>query len=108
MPSQATWSPAAAAGDQVAWDGIVERYHRLVWAVVRSYRLSSSDAADVTQITWLRLVEHGAQATQQSLVLGVHSDHPCSVSTARNRSRHRPRVGPMLPTGMPSALEISS
>ncbi len=49
---------AAAAGDQVAWDGVVERYHRLVWAVVRSYRLSSSDAADVTQITWLRLVEH--------------------------------------------------
>jgi len=49
---------AAAAGDQVAWDGIVERYHRLVWAVVRSYRLSASDAADVTQITWLRLVEH--------------------------------------------------
>ena len=49
---------AAAAGDQVAWDGIVERYHRLVWAVVRSYRLSATDAADVTQITWLRLVEH--------------------------------------------------
>lgn len=49
---------AAAAGDQVAWDGIVERYHRLVWAVVRSYRLSPSDAADVTQVTWLRLVEH--------------------------------------------------
>ena len=49
---------AAAAGDQTAWDEIVQRYHRLVWAVARSYRLSPSDAADVTQITWLRLVEH--------------------------------------------------
>ncbi len=49
---------AAAAGDQTAWDGLVDRYHRLVWAVVRSYRLDAADAADVTQITWLRLVEH--------------------------------------------------
>lgn len=52
---------AAAAGDQEAWDALVERYHRLVWAVVRSYRLSPSDAADVTQVTWLRLVEHLGQ-----------------------------------------------
>ena len=49
---------AAASGDQRAWDGLVERYHRLVWAVVRTYRLSPADAADVTQITWLKLVEH--------------------------------------------------
>ena len=49
---------AAAGGDQRAWDGLVERYHRLVWAVVRTYRLSPADAADVTQITWQRLVEH--------------------------------------------------
>lgn len=49
---------AAAGGDQRAWDGLVERYHRLVWAVVRTYRLNEADAADVTQITWLRLVEH--------------------------------------------------
>lgn len=49
---------AAAGGDQGAWDGLVERYHRLVWAVIRSYRLDAADAADVSQTTWLRLVEH--------------------------------------------------
>ena len=49
---------AAADGDQRAWDSLVGRYHRLVWAVVRTYRLSPADAADVTQITWLKLVEH--------------------------------------------------
>ncbi len=41
---------AAAAGDQGAWDTLVERYTALLW--------SMADAADVVQTTWLRLVEH--------------------------------------------------
>lgn len=49
---------AAAGGDRRAWDGLVERYSGLVWAVARSHRLSHADAADVYQATWLRLVEH--------------------------------------------------
>jgi RNA polymerase sigma factor (sigma-70 family) len=48
----------AAAGSQAAWDGLVDRYNRLVWAVARSFRLGEPDAADVVQTTWLRLVEH--------------------------------------------------
>jgi RNA polymerase sigma factor (sigma-70 family) len=49
---------AAAAGDQAAWDELVERYGRLVWATTRAYRLSQAAAADVSQTTWLRLVEN--------------------------------------------------
>jgi RNA polymerase sigma factor (sigma-70 family) len=49
---------AASAGDQRAWDALVERYTSLLWSVVRSYRLPAPDAADVVQTTWLRLVEH--------------------------------------------------
>lgn len=48
----------AADGDQAAWDALVERYTNLVWSVARSYRLSSADAGDVVQTTWLRLVEN--------------------------------------------------
>ena len=48
---------AANCGDTAAWDELVERYSRLVWAVARSFRLSATDAADVSQTTWLRLVE---------------------------------------------------
>ncbi len=48
----------AAAGSQQAWDGLVARYNRLVWAVARSFRLAEPDAADVVQTTWLRLVEN--------------------------------------------------
>jgi len=49
---------AAAAGDQRAWEQLVEEFSGLVWAVTRAHRLSRSDAADVAQTTWLRLVEH--------------------------------------------------
>ena len=49
---------AAARGDQRAWNEIVERFQRLVWATARAHRLSSADAADVAQTTWLRLVEN--------------------------------------------------
>ena len=49
---------AAAQGDQRAWNSIVDRYQNLLWSIVRGYRLSDSDAQDVIQTTWLRLVEH--------------------------------------------------
>jgi len=49
---------AAADGDQVAWDSLVTRYAGLVWSIARSHRLGPSDAADVSQTVWLRLVEH--------------------------------------------------
>jgi RNA polymerase sigma factor (sigma-70 family) len=49
---------AAAAGDQGAWDALVQRHTGLLWSIARSYRLGNADAADVVQTTWLRLVEH--------------------------------------------------
>ncbi|GAA0493266.1 RNA polymerase sigma factor [Paractinoplanes deccanensis] len=52
---------AAAAGDKRAWSDIVQRYAGLVWSVARGFRLSASDAADVSQLTWLRLVENLAK-----------------------------------------------
>src|ERR1700736_5759838 len=54
----AGWLKAAAAGDATAWDALVGRYSNLVWAVARGHRLNAADAADVSQTTWLRLVEH--------------------------------------------------
>ncbi len=49
---------AAVAGDAAAWNAIVDRFAGLVWAIARRHRLSAADAADVSQTTWLRLVEH--------------------------------------------------
>jgi RNA polymerase sigma factor (sigma-70 family) len=49
---------AAARGDEASWQRIVERYSSLLWAVTRTHRLNGSDADDVVQTTWLRLIEH--------------------------------------------------
>jgi RNA polymerase sigma factor (sigma-70 family) len=49
---------AAARGDRDAWDAIVTEYAGLVWAVARSLRLDAADAADISQVTWLRLLEN--------------------------------------------------
>ncbi len=48
----------AAAGDQRAWDAIVERYSGLVWSIARACGLRPADAAEVSQTTWLRLVQN--------------------------------------------------
>lgn len=47
----------AAAGDQRAWDELVERYAGLLWSITRCHGLPDAEAADVHQTTWLRLVE---------------------------------------------------
>lgn len=49
---------AAAAGDRTAWDAIVDRYIRLVWSVVRGFRLDDAACHDVVQTVWLRLLEN--------------------------------------------------
>jgi RNA polymerase sigma factor (sigma-70 family) len=48
----------AAAGDRWAWERLVDQYARLIWAMTRDFKLAESDAADVAQVTWLRLLEH--------------------------------------------------
>jgi RNA polymerase sigma factor (sigma-70 family) len=57
-PSLEALIRAANGGDGAAWEAIVDRFAGLVWATTRAYRLSPTDAADVTQTTWLRLVEN--------------------------------------------------
>jgi RNA polymerase sigma factor (sigma-70 family) len=44
------------AGDATAWERLVRRHERLVFAVARSYRLADSDLADVFQEVFAALV----------------------------------------------------
>jgi RNA polymerase sigma factor (sigma-70 family) len=48
---------SALAGDAASWNRLVERYTPVVLSVVRRFRLQGSDADDVVQVVWLRLVE---------------------------------------------------
>lgn len=48
----------AAGGDSRAWQSLVDQYGRLIWSITRDFKLVESDAADVFQTTWMRLIEH--------------------------------------------------
>ena len=56
-PAAAALCTRAAAGDQGAWDEIVERYAPMVWSICTRFRLSDRDLEDVAQNVWLLLVE---------------------------------------------------
>lgn len=49
---------AAVGGEPLAWPKLVRRFTGLVLAISTSYGLNEADAADVSQVVWLRLFEH--------------------------------------------------
>jgi RNA polymerase sigma factor (sigma-70 family) len=48
----------AAAGNQRAWERLVDRYSRLIATITGQFGLTGDDAADIAQTTWLRLAGH--------------------------------------------------
>ena len=58
IPDIAGLVRGAAAGDRWAWERLIDQYARLIWAITAEFKLVESDAADVAQTTWLRLLEH--------------------------------------------------
>src|ERR1700722_15469232 len=48
----------AADGDMTAWNRLIDQFQRLIWSITVTFKLTESDAADVVQTTWLRLLEH--------------------------------------------------
>ena len=49
---------------------LVARYGGMVWAVARAHRLCDADAADASQATWLKLLEHIGEIKEPSAVGG--------------------------------------
>lgn len=60
----------ARTGDQQAWDALVEQYAPLVWSICRRYRLNVTDAQDVGQTVWLRLVDHLSNLRDSAALAG--------------------------------------
>jgi RNA polymerase sigma factor (sigma-70 family) len=48
----------ARAGSSEAWQSLIQRFGGLVAAIARRCRLNDADVAEVSQTTWLRLVEN--------------------------------------------------
>jgi RNA polymerase sigma factor (sigma-70 family) len=61
---------AGAAGDPVAVGRLVARFDRVLRGVTRAYRLSSWDADDVIQSTWLQFMQHGRELREPAAVSG--------------------------------------
>jgi RNA polymerase sigma factor (sigma-70 family) len=78
----------ATEGDRRAWERLVDQYARLVWAITRDFKLVESDAADVFQATWLRLLEHIHRLEYPARVgswLAVTARHECLRSIAARK-----------------------
>jgi hypothetical protein len=56
-PMVVTLVTRAAAGDENAWNEIVDRYSPLIWAICVRHRLSREESSDVNQTVWLLLIE---------------------------------------------------
>jgi len=66
--------------DEEAWNELVRRFAGLVAFVIRHYRLSPSDTQDVSQLVWLRLVEHLGQIREPAALpgwLATTTRHEC-------------------------------
>jgi RNA polymerase sigma factor (sigma-70 family) len=84
---------AAGAGDQGAWNDLVERYAPLVWSICRRYELSRHDAEDVGQTVWLLLVEQLPRLREPAALpgwLAATTAHEClRVVKAARKLEHR-------------------
>lgn len=56
-PTDADLLERCRAGDAKAWDVLVDRYERLIFAVASRNGLTRDDAADVTQTTFVALID---------------------------------------------------
>ena len=69
-PAAAALPARAAAGDQGAWDEIVERYAPMVWSICTRFPLSDRDLEDVAQNVWLQLVEQLGKPPEPAALVG--------------------------------------
>lgn len=80
----------AAADDETAWNALVVRFGGLVWSICRAHGLDRTEAADVSQTVWLRLVDNLARIRQPERVgawIAATTRHECMrVSQLRRRT----------------------
>ena len=99
----------ATEGDRWAWERLVDQYARLVWAITRDFKLGESDAADVAQVTWLRLLENIRKIENPDRVgswLAATARNECLRCLAARKKVVLAEDGIVLETGSRSEPEI--
>jgi RNA polymerase sigma factor (sigma-70 family) len=81
------------AGDREAWDLLVARHERRLWAIARSRGLDVEGARDALQGTWLRLLDHANRIREPDALGGwlatVVKHEAIRLSKQRQRERER-------------------
>ncbi len=81
---------SSAAGDQCAWNALVHEFGSMILAIARAHGLHDAGAADVAQITWLRLFEHSGRLNDPARVgawLATTARHE-ALRLLRDNDRH--------------------
>ncbi|HTF10964.1 MAG TPA: sigma-70 family RNA polymerase sigma factor [Asanoa sp.] len=88
-------------GDNDAWVALTDRYTNLLWSIARQQGLSTADAADAIQTTWLRLVEHIDRIRQPERLVGwLATTLRRECGDIRERAARVRPVPPDDPTGL--------
>jgi len=96
----------AAAGEQAAYDALVERFAGLVWRIAQNHRLRPADTADVSQTVWLRLVEQLDRIREPERIgawLATTARHEC-LSVLRKGARTLPSEEATFDSSLPMPL----
>jgi RNA polymerase sigma-70 factor, ECF subfamily len=79
-------------GDRTAFDALVRRHQKGVWRLIRRYVKSDADAADVTQLAFVRafrgLAAFRGTATMRSWLYRIAIN--CALSWLRDHRREQP------------------
>jgi RNA polymerase sigma factor (sigma-70 family) len=97
------------AGDQQAWNELVERFSRYVYAIaIQAFRLSDADAEDVFQEVFARAYQHLGKLRDDSAVrpwLAQLTRRLC-IDRLRANSRERPVSDDELISGSEETLAL--
>ncbi|MFG2293837.1 RNA polymerase sigma factor [Streptomyces sp. NPDC048603] len=88
------------AGSQESWNEIVDRYSPLIWAIARSHRLGTVDCEDVSQVTWMRVIQHLEKLREPEKLAGW-----ISVAARRESLKHIQKTGRSTPIEDPEVFD---
>lgn len=91
------------AGDPAAWNALIEKYKRLIYAIPFRYGASSSDADDIFQNVCLELYDELPKLREAGALRGW-----LSTVTARQSLRWKQRSQRRGETGLEAAPELSA
>jgi RNA polymerase sigma factor (sigma-70 family) len=106
---EATLVARCRAGEQAAWNELVERFSRYVYAIaVQAFRLSEHDAEDVFQDVFMRAYQHLDRLRDDAAIrpwLAQMTRRLC-IDRLRAGAREAPADAELEPTDVDETLEL--